>query len=236
MRFKKIVKMFDYGSVCVCGMRGRGKDMLMSNVVVRRKLPYVSNIDYGGDYNFFDYSQINLSNNTYRDFIHGTVKKYVYPYPDFTDIYLSDCGVYYPSQYCNELNKQYPSLPLFCALSRQLGECNVHFNVQNLNRVWDKIREHSDIYVLANWCKVLFGRIVIQKVTIYDKYESAVARVKPNRIKIHFWDLGENRLRKQMYVDTFENNHGSVKSRWLVYINKSKYDTRHFKGVLANGS
>jgi hypothetical protein len=48
MRFKKIIRMFEDGNVCVTGLRGRGKDMLMSNVVVRRKKPYVSNVDYKG--------------------------------------------------------------------------------------------------------------------------------------------------------------------------------------------
>ena len=38
MRFKKIIKLFEDQNVCVCGLRGTGKDLLMSNVVIRRKL------------------------------------------------------------------------------------------------------------------------------------------------------------------------------------------------------
>ena len=46
MLFQKIRKLFKKGSVCVTGLRGTGKDLLMSNVVVRNKKPYISNIDY----------------------------------------------------------------------------------------------------------------------------------------------------------------------------------------------
>lgn len=40
MSLRKIIKLFDKGNVMVCGLRGDGKDMLMSNVVQRRKKPY----------------------------------------------------------------------------------------------------------------------------------------------------------------------------------------------------
>lgn len=235
MKIKKIVKLFENGNVCVVGLRGKGKDMLMSNVVARRNKPYISNINYGGDFIEFDYNYINMNGNTYRNLLEHNVKKYEYIFDDGTDIYLSDCGIYYPSQYCNELNKYYPSIPVFQALSRHLGQCNFHINVQNLNRVWDKIREQSDTYIACNFCKVLFGKIVIQRITLYDKYESACSRVKPNRIKLGMFDVGEKKLHKQMYIDTFENNNGKVESRLLVYINKSNYDTYHFKEVFANG-
>lgn len=235
MSLKKIIKMYERSSVSVCGMKGRGKDMLTANVVARRKKPYISNIDYGGNFIPFDYKDIALGS-TYKDLISGNVKPYIFPYNDGTDIYLSDCGIYFPSQYCNELNRDFKDLPTFIALSRQLGLCSVNTNCQNLNRVWDKIREMSDAYIYCNWCKVLFGKLVIQKVTIYDKYESALNRVKPNRIKIYPWDIAnyDVRTRKQMYIDTFANNHGDVKSKLLIYINKSNYDTRHFKGVFSN--
>lgn len=49
MNFKKLIRLFEDGNVCVCGLRGRGKDLLMSNVAVRRGLDYISNIDYGGN-------------------------------------------------------------------------------------------------------------------------------------------------------------------------------------------
>ena len=49
MGLRKIIKMFESGCVSVSGMMGTGKDLLMGNVIMRRKRPYVSNMNYGGD-------------------------------------------------------------------------------------------------------------------------------------------------------------------------------------------
>lgn len=232
---REIVKMFDKGNVCVTGLRGCGKDMLMANVVCRRKMPYVSNVVYDLQHHIpFVPFRFNAGQNTYDEFIKGDVYRYVYPYADGTDVYISDVGVYFPSQYCNELNKKYGYFSTFMALSRHLGECNVHINVQNLNRAWDKLREQSDLYITCNWCKVFKG-IVVQMVTLYDKYQSCVDRVPPYSVprpiigspeRIQMW-----KLHKQNYDCTY----GKVRRRLLIYRNLSKYNTRIFKEVLANG-
>ena len=228
---KKIIKLFRSGNVCVFGLRGRGKDLLMSNVVVRRQLPYVCNIDYGGTYWPLRLQEFNCGQNTYDNFINGNIRHYLFPYNDGVDIYISDAGVYFPAQYCNELNKKYGYFSTFMALSRHLGECNVHFNAQNLNRVWDKIREQSDIYICCNWSRVLFGKYVIQKVTIYEQYDSAVMRVPPYRApKIRMNE--DRKLNIQMAKQNYRISHGDIKSRIIFYKNKSTYDTRVFKKML----
>ena len=68
---KKIIKLFRSGNVCVCGLRGRGKDMLIANVAVRRGLPYVSNVDYGGDCRSFVPMDYNCGGNTYENFLNN---------------------------------------------------------------------------------------------------------------------------------------------------------------------
>lgn len=235
MRFKKIVQLYKKHAVSVCGMVGSGKDMLTANVIERRKLPHVSNCPYNSNSMPYDYKAIECGGNTYKDFVENTLKKYDFPYFDGCDFYLSDCGIYFPSQFCNELNRDYKQLPTFMALTRQLGKCHVHYNAQNLNRVWDKIREMADVYIRCNRCIVLFGKIVIQTITIYDKYESAVARVKPCRVSVPLMGKGESRNQVRMYRDNFQNVHGSVKNRLLIYWNKSSYDTRYFKHSLQRG-
>lgn len=232
MSLNKIIKLFRAGNVCVCGLRGRGKDMLMANIVVRRNLPYVSNTDYGGDHIPFDPLNYTCGGNTYEDFITGTIKSYTYPHEDGVDIYVSDAGIYFPAQYCKELNKRYGFISTFMALSRQLGECNFHFNVQNLNRVWDKIREQSDIYIMCNRCVVLFGKLVIQKVTIYEKYESAVDRVPAYRapnVRMN----SDRKMNIYMEKQRYRTAHGEIKPMFLVYLNRSNYDTRVFKKMLS---
>ena len=235
MRFNKVLKLFESGNVSVFGLRGRGKDLLMSNVVIRRKLPYISNIDYGGSFYSFDYDSLSCGSNTYKNFIAGDVRSYEYPYPDGTDVYLSDAGIYFPSQYCNELNKQFPYMAVFQAISRHVGDCNFHFNAQNLNRVWDKIREQSDIYICCNGCFYLKG-LVFQKITVYDRYDSAVLRMKPFRAPLPLFSNKEMVLNRQMMKSQFEAAHGSIESYFLVYFNKSNYNTRQFKEILKEGS
>lgn len=231
---KKILKLFSVGNVCVFGLRGRGKDMLMSNVVIRRSLPYVSNVDYGGSHFPLDMSEFDCGGNTYDNFINGQIHPYVYPYADGVDIYISDVGVYFPAQYCNELNKKYGHFSTFMALSRQLGECNVHFNVQNLNRAWDKIREQSDLYICCNWCRVFFGKYVLQKVTLYEKYESAVNRVPPYKnpsVRLN----SDRKLQLALAKQNYRISHGDIKPMILFYKNKSNYNTRVFKEMMDPG-
>lgn len=236
MLFRKIIKMFEDGNVCVTGLRGRGKDMLMANVVCRRNKPYISNVVYDENRHIdFVPSRYDISGNTYKNFINGNVKKYVYPHEDNIDIYISDAGVYFPSQYCNELNRDYPHFPTFACLTRQLGECNCHLNIQNLNRVWLQLREQSDIYITCKWCKVFFGKIVLQKVIIYDLYDSCIRRVKPYSVRLPLFASREMKLHAELDKERYEQTNGMVKGAWLLYINKSQYDTRVFKKMLENG-
>lgn len=226
--------MFDRGNVCVCGLRGRGKDMLIANVIWRRKLPYISNVDYGGHRYVFRPSEFDCGKNTYKDFLNGTIKHYEYPYPDGVDIYVSDAGIYFPSQHQGELVRDYPFFATFQALTRQLGDCNFHINVQNLNRLWDKIREQSDMYIMCNGCIVLFG-YVFQLVTIYELYDSAAKRVPPFRIRRPLFNP-DRRFQWEMAYQNYLISHGEIKQRLLIYKNLSNYDTRIFKAVLSNGT
>lgn len=233
---KPIISLFKQGNVCVTGLRGRGKDMLMANVIARKKQDYVSNIDYAC-FNLshipLDLNKLDLGGNKYDDFIKGTVKAYKYPYPENRDIYISDVGVYFPAQYCNELNRQYQEFPYFMALSRQLGNANVHINVQNLNRAWDKIREQSDNYIYCRWCIYIpFIRLVIQRVTVYDKYESCLNRVKPFRTSVPLFGSSDAKARVRIEKDKFNQQNGNIKGRTLIYFNRSHYNTRHFKDLM----
>lgn len=128
-------------------------------------------------------------------------------------------------------------MAVFQALSRQLGACNFHINVQNLNRCWDKIREQSDTYILCRHCWVFFGgRLVFQLGTIYDRADSAQSRQKPLKLP---WGTSMDksyRLQRDVAVANFEASHGMVKNFFLIYRNKSKYNTRIFKEILENGT
>lgn len=234
MNLGKIIKLFKNGNVCVVGLRGSGKDTLCSNVTQYRKMPYIATIDYGNGFNPLTPDIFSMNGNTFRNLKEHSIRKYVYPYPDKTDIYLSDCGIYYPSQECSFLDKVDKGLPLFMALSRQLGLCNVHLNVQNLDRAWTKIREQSDTYIMCNWCK-WFGNLVIQSVTIYERADSCQMRVPPCPYKTPFLcprDMKEHYNIKRL---EYRVQYGEIKKYLLIYFNKSKFDTRAFKKMFEEG-
>lgn len=234
MSLKNILKLFKDGNVCVTGLRGTGKDVLFGNVIYRlftkKHIPYISNLDYGGYYIPLVLKDLNI-NNSYDNFINNKTNDYIYPYNLGSDIFLSDAGVYLPSQYCSQLNKQFEGLIGFQALSRQIALCNFHINVQNLNRVWDKVREQSDIYIRCLKCKFLFG-FVFQKVIIYDSYESCLNRVKPCRIHVPLFGNKVAKMNARLYIDNFYNSHGSIKQKLLIYKNKSKHDSLYFGHLL----
>lgn len=234
-KFKRMT--FDKGSCCVFGQRGSGKDTLMGNVAVRNK-HHISNVNYGKGYIPLDFDKLNV-NNKCDNFVSGKINPYEYPYPLDVDIFISDIGVYFPSQYYDYLNKKYPTMPVFLALSRQLGKgTNVHLNTQSLARPWDKFREQSDTYILCECVKyILCGKVCIQKVTVYDNYETATKCAKP------FWYPPMRLLATKDERQTYRNNrlmayaryyetHGNVKRYTLIYRNKAKYDTYLFKTML----
>lgn len=236
MRFKRIVAMFRNGSVCVVGQRGTGKDMMYANVIARRKRPYISHIDYkckDAEWHKLDIQKLDMGGNTYRDLLNNTVKFWKHPYPMGADLYFSDIGIMFPSQYCNELNKEYKSIPLFLALSRQIaGGASCHLNTQSLGRAWDKFREQSDQYILCLSCHVILGW-VFQKIIIYERADSCQARIRPCRV--HAPIFGRGKTDVKIHLDNFYNQHGKVEGHFLIYRNRSKYNTNFFKEVFENG-
>lgn len=233
MNLKKVIKCFKRGNVLVYGLRGRGKDVLMGNVVARTKAKYISNLDYTKDERKIDFNpeDFNCGKNSYRNFLDGNILPYKFPYPLGTDIYISDAGTYFPAQYNNELNRDYKYFPTYFALSRQLSGNNIFMNAQSLNRIWDKIREQCDCYIKCCGCKFLFG-FVFMRVIIYDKYESALAQVEPFSLKL---PLRRNKQTKMMYElekERYRQTHGSIRAYTLIFRNKSKHDTLYFKSLL----
>lgn len=240
LRFRQVIRLYEGGSVITFGVRGSGKDLLMSNVCAYRNKPYCSNMDYlSGNKNApvrypFDAVYLKLGGNTFANFMSGNIIPYNYPLPDKCDYYISDGGVYFPCQENGMLNKNYPQIPLTQALLRHIGDCNFHINVQSLNRIWDKIREQADIYILCRSCRVSKRGIVTQKITVYDRYQSALDKVEPLRLRRPI-------LGKQVKNDNsiakaeFKAKYGLVKKMKVSYKIKSSYDSRRFKTILETG-
>ncbi len=222
---RKLVKMFETESVLVSGGKGTGKDMMFSFVTRKRRLPYHSNVNYGGKFIPFN-SRIDFScgGNTCVNLINNNIIPYEYPYPDGQDYYISDAGVYYPAQDFALLNRNYRSYPLFSALSRHLGDCAIHLNVQNPNRVWDKLREQCTMYVRTRSCRVFFGRLVRLSYVVYTDYESCCRRIDPFKRPL----FGG---RKKLEFAHLKAAYGDVRG-YTVWFLAHQYDDRVFKRIL----
>lgn len=222
----KIKTLFEKHNVAIYGAKGKGKDLLTQLIINLRKKPYYSNIYYGGLYKKINIDQLSVEPNTYENFINGkisTIDKDILF--EGMDIYLSDVGIFLPSQYDNLLSNKYKSLPIFYALSRHLYGSNIHYNSQALNRVWIKLREQADYYVKClGVTKLLFGILI--KVRTYDVYESAVNNYQPMKKSIF------NKY-NQAEENQFSGLYGNIEE-FHVYILKSHiyYDTRYFHNVL----
>ena len=229
LSWRFVKRCFYEGNVIVTGLRGRGKDVLFSLIINSSKGKYISNVDYTGDkrYIAFNVEDISVGGNTFVNFVSGNFKPYKYPHEDGIDYFISDAGIYFPSQEFSKLNRIYPSLPVFQALSRHLGDCNFHANVQNLNRLWDKIREQADSYLLCTRCKVRFHRFVSMTLYYYDRYQSCVDRVKP--MKKRWGRVGK------IEFDKFTANHGTIKKLNVWGVLRHQFDSRRFKTLLENG-
>lgn len=233
MFIHQLARIFENHNVMVDGCKGSGKDLLFGNVIAYRKKHYASNLNYGGKFMSLDLSLLDCGGNTYDTLINNKVKRYISPYGEDCDIYLSDAGIYLPSQYFAELNKKYQGLSMFQAMTRQLNSSRFHVNTQSINRVFDKIREQSDIWIHCRKCIYIKG-LVIQFITIYDKFESCLNRVRPCRIRVPRRDKVA-KMNAMLYRDNYYNTYGDVKNRVLIYFNKSKHDTRYFKKLFENG-
>lgn len=227
-----IPRLFERQNVCVCGMMGSGKDVLFGNVIARIRRPYISNLDYGGDRIVFKPWMLDFNNN-WKNLMTDSINRYEHLFPDGYHMYLSDLGLYLPAQFQGEITKLYPNVGFSIPMFRQVAGGWLHGNAQTPNRIYDKIREHFDIWISCRWCKVLFKKIVIQYVVEYERYQSCVDRVPPFPLRRPL--LNPNRIQQyEIQKANYLIAHGRVRPRLLIYKNKSKHDTRAFKEMFAN--
>lgn len=231
MNKRFILRAFERGSVIVTGHKRRGKDMLFSYVVNKRNKPCLSNMKYSEKTTIADIRELNIDPNDYTKFINGKVQQIEKREEwEGQDYYLGDGGIYLPSQHQADLVKQYPTLPLFYAISKQLYDMNIHVNVQNLGRLWDKLREQADYYIDCKSCIRIFGRLFRLKCTFYDRYESALQRLEPFGVKRGL--LGKDK-RQLALKQQYDATNGTIKKMTIYFrIAKKHYDTREFHQIV----
>lgn len=224
--FKRHLKReFERCNVIVAGKKGSGKDLLFQAMINARKKPYYGNIDYGGDYEPITLKEVSTAPNTYFEFIKDNITEIERRFVEDKDIYISDGGIFLPSYMDSTLYKQFPSFPIFYALSRHISHSNVHVNVQNFGRLWKALREQADAFVyVKKTISVPFFLAI--RANWYDKYESAEARLEP--VKSRFF----NKFSKAE-TDIYTASNGDIKCGWVIIRKSSvRYDTRAFEKVL----
>lgn len=224
---KRIKQAFIDGSVMVSGRKRFGKDILFQTMINCRKEPYFSNIDYGGQYTHIDMKEMLLGNNTYNNFIYGDVVKCNKNTSlEGKDIYISDGGIYLPSQADSVLHKVFPSLPITYALSGHLYNNGIHVNTQRLDRVWKALREQADYFVLMRKRCLKLPFFIVLFTTEYTKYESALQELAPMKSTLF------NKYSKAE-KEKYKALHGFIKDGLIIVCKKSlKYDTRAFHEVI----
>lgn len=217
---QKLKTHFNNSNVIVYGKKGSGKDILFNFITNTRK-KYYSNIPYTNkNYQLITPNDLKLGDNSFENLLNNNIEKTEWDYQEGIDFFISDCGVYLPSQFDSVLHKKYKGLPLFYALSRHIGKHNVHCNAQNLERIWKALREQADIYIKTlKTIKLPF--LLIVKYRIYDKYSSAVNDIRITKGSI--FHTSDN-------IKIQNANVGEIKEGFIIVTKfKTKYNSRYFK-------
>lgn len=221
-------KIFEEGNTITFGRKGKGKDILFQKIINIRKKPYKANLNYGGKYEEVKPKDLSVSPNTYQTFIEGEITKIAKCGKDNIDVYFSDGGIIFPSQFDTLLHKRYPSFPIYYALSRQLYLQNIHINSQAIGRIWKALREQADNYIKCVETKPFLHFWLKCEFITYTKYESAVQELEP---------MGNRLFNKYSKAeqDQFKALHGTIKKGYIfISKRKIKYDTRAYAKILFN--
>ena len=222
-----ILDAFNKNNVIVYGRKGCGKDLVFNYVINKRKRRCRSNIQFNDKYCIktpIDY--LELDGIDFTRLIDNNVIPVQKKLEEKVDYFLSDGGIYLPSQYTSYLDKQYKSLPITYALSRHLAEMNIHINTQALGRPWNKLREQADTYIRCVKTFKVLG-FLITKMYAYDKYESAQSNLLP------FKASGLSSKQKKALKEQFRATNGIIRTCYIVQFKRRiKYDTRALHEVI----
>lgn len=186
-----LVKEFRRCNVMVFGKKGSGKDVIFAHVIALRGEKHYSNIPYDDNTEVIELYEINAGDNTFEDCINGEIEKFDPRFDEGCDIYVSDAGIYFPNTLNEKLDKLYPSMPVFMALSRHLYHNNVHTNCQALGRPWKKIREQADSYIQVLRTRN-YGDYLLVDIVGYEQQSvnsENLTQVCKYTVRVPIWEL-----------------------------------------------
>ena len=227
LNYKFLIGNFNRFNVIVFGKKGTGKDLFFQSIIRKRKKPYYSNISYGYDQRkHISVGDISVAPNTFDNSLENNFVKVPRVFEEKIDFFISDGGIYLPSQYDSSIDKKYPSMFIFYVLIRHLYNSNIHINYNgSITRLYKKLREQADGYIKMRR-SIRFFAWMIMLGTYYDKYESAEQSLLPLKVAM---------LNKYSKADAllYKAQNGDIRDFFIFIPLKSiKYDTRYFKNKL----
>lgn len=216
---------------------------------------YLSTINYGFGCRIVSIDEFTLFNKksgkvlTYQDFIDNVpIRCKKFPLYEGLDLILPEAQLYLPNTEFNTLDKKYPWLPVFIALSRHLYNMNILINSQEYIRPWVKIRGQQDFYVraLCTYGSGRFMRLIspylpffrshlIVKVRTFEEQKSAENNMLPFEGKGAINEISKNAYISsgQATKEVYEASNGVIRDVYLLVKKKDiVYDSRYFHKVI----
>ena len=217
-----LLECFENFNTCVFGLRGKGKDIIFNKIINARNEPCYATIPYNEELCIeTTLNKFSVSPNTFESIVDDNITIIKKELKENTDLYISDAGNLLPAQNSPKLVKKYPGFPAFYSLSRHLYNMNIHYNTQDLNRVWNLLREQTGRWVKAVKTSSI-GPFLITSFIVYDRRASAESEMLPFKTSIF------NSEAKALKMD-FEAKHGSVKAYRIIQLKSHiYYDSRYF--------
>lgn len=232
-------------NLIIFGGKGKGKSNLMAFMVyLLRKQPPITSIPFGyGEVISPEVYFNSIAPNTYKEMITGQITKIqkVNEWEGRT-YFDDDTGIRFPSHEDVALSRKYQSMALFIPVQRHLYNSNTILNVQDIDRIWIKIRElQVDGYIKAlsvnGWNNIIWNSIPILNKYIRIKYRYYENKRAAEEGMLPFNQTGladkaldgvhmsQGRALKEIY----NSSNGQIKEI-SVFVKKSSiiYDTRAF--------
>lgn len=174
----KIKALFNANNLVVCGKKGSGKDTLMSFCSYGKE--HNSNVPLHPNTNIITMEQLMIPNLTRHNLVNRFHLDLNYEkYKMFENMtIISDSQLYFPSYDDSPLKKEYPFLANTYSIWRHLFDSPLHFNTQNIERLWKILREQLDECIMC--LDVHYGLIYVKShIRYYERTEDAIKGLKP---------------------------------------------------------
>lgn len=207
----------------ICGKRGTGKDTLMSYLAYKK--PHNSNVILQPNTNLIELNELFIPNLDRRELVNNSFEPISRDkYNKFDNpTFISDASIYFPSYDDSNLKKDYPSLPINYAIWRHLYKAGLHFNTQNIDRLYKILREQVSDCLMTKWC-IYTPLYVVMSVRYYESAKDCIDKLKPIKI---------NLMKKDVNLEIEKSRRSEIKDYLLIIPRRMiRHDSYYFHRVI----